>query len=83
MKEQSTEIKKSRKKIGSLEKQVNLDLEAVEKAKLGFAVAMQERDASNAVGIEARGEVTTIQGQLDRALEQVRELEKIARGLVF
>ena len=55
MKEQSTETKKSKKKISSLEKQAKLDSEAVEKVKLELAVAVQERDASYAIVTEARG----------------------------
>ncbi|GFY85854.1 hypothetical protein Acr_04g0005920 [Actinidia rufa] len=55
MKDQSTEIKKSKKKISFLEKQAKLDSKAKEKAKLNLALAVQERDASYATIIEARG----------------------------
>ena len=61
MKEQSTETKKSKKKINSLEKQAKLDSEAVEKAKLELVVVVQDRDASYAIVTEARGEVVAIQ----------------------
>ncbi|GFZ18529.1 hypothetical protein Acr_27g0002680 [Actinidia rufa] len=56
MKEQSAEIKKSKKKISSLKKQVKLDSEAAEKAKLDLIIVVQERDASYAAITEARGE---------------------------
>ncbi|XP_057460222.1 uncharacterized protein LOC130750653 [Actinidia eriantha] len=68
MMEQSVEIKKSKKKINSLEKQTKLDSKAAEKVKLELAAAIQERDASYAAVIEARGEVVAIQEQLDKAL---------------
>ncbi|GFZ18311.1 SEC12P-like 2 protein [Actinidia rufa] len=76
----SAEIKKSKNKISSLEKQAKLDSEAAEKAKLEFAVAVQGRDASYAAVTEARGEVASIQEQLDKALGQ---LKKVSCGPVF
>ena len=40
MKDHSAEIKKSKKKISSLEKQAKLDSEAAAKAKLELAIAL-------------------------------------------
>ena len=76
MKEQSSEIKRSKKKISSMEKQAKLDFEVVEKAKLELTTAVRERDTSYATVIEARGEVIAIQGHLE-------EVEKVACSPVF
>ncbi|GFY99361.1 hypothetical protein Acr_13g0007620 [Actinidia rufa] len=81
--EQSAEIKKSKKKIISLEKQARLDSQAAEKARMELVAAVQERDASNAAISEARGEVAAIQVKLNKALEQLVELEKVASGPVY
>ena len=60
MKDQSAEIKRSKKKISSLEKQVKLDSKATNKAKLELAAIVQERDPSYTVITEAQGEVAVI-----------------------
>ncbi|GFY92682.1 hypothetical protein Acr_08g0010780 [Actinidia rufa] len=74
MKEQSSELKKSKKKINSLEKQAKLDFDVIEQAKLALTVAIQEQDASYATITEIQGKVTIVLEQLNKAL---RELEKI------
>ncbi|GFZ10838.1 hypothetical protein Acr_22g0002360 [Actinidia rufa] len=51
---QSIEIKKSKKKISSLEKQAKLDSKAMEKAKLELVVVVQKRDASYAAITKAQ-----------------------------
>ena len=60
MKDESAEIKRSKKKISSLEKQVKLDSKATNKAKLELAAIVQERDPSYTVITEAQGEVAVI-----------------------
>ncbi|GFZ01497.1 hypothetical protein Acr_15g0001060 [Actinidia rufa] len=57
MKEQSSELKKSKKKISSLDKQDKLDSTVIEKTKLALATAIQERDANYTTVSEARGGV--------------------------
>ncbi|GFZ13236.1 hypothetical protein Acr_23g0016210 [Actinidia rufa] len=83
IKEQSSELKKSKKKISSLKKQTKLDSVAVEQMKLDLAIAIQERDASYAAVIEARGEVTVVQEQLNKALGDLSKLEKVACSSVY
>ncbi|GFZ11110.1 hypothetical protein Acr_22g0005080 [Actinidia rufa] len=61
MKEQSAEIKKSKKKISSLEKQTRLDSQVVKKARLKLATTVQKRDARNIAISEGRVEVVAIQ----------------------
>ncbi|GFY97893.1 hypothetical protein Acr_12g0004340 [Actinidia rufa] len=60
MKEQFAEIKKSKKKISSLERMAKLDSKAVEKAKMELATVVQERDASYVAVTEAQREVSAI-----------------------
>ena len=60
MKDQFAEIKRPKKKISSLEKQVKLDSKATDKAKLELAAIVQERDPSYTVITEAQGEVAVI-----------------------
>ncbi|GFY97709.1 hypothetical protein Acr_12g0002500 [Actinidia rufa] len=61
MKVQSSEIKKSKKKISSLEKQSKLDSKTAYKASLELVAVIQKRDASLAAITKAWGEVEAIQ----------------------
>ncbi|GFY95035.1 hypothetical protein Acr_10g0004200 [Actinidia rufa] len=61
MKEQPTEIKKSKKKISFLEKQARLDSQVVEKAKLELVAIVHKRDDSNSSISKAQGVVEAIQ----------------------
>ena len=47
MKEKSSEIKRSKKKISSIEKQAKMDSKVAEKAKSELATTVQERDVSH------------------------------------
>ena len=59
MKEQSSEFKKSKKKISSPEKQAKLDSAAVEQAKLAPTTTIQERDVSYTITLRSNQDTAT------------------------
>ncbi|GFZ20847.1 hypothetical protein Acr_29g0000090 [Actinidia rufa] len=63
--------------------EARLDSQAIEKAKLELVAVVQEIDASKASIFKAWGDVAAIQVKLDKALEQLVELEKVASGPIY
>ncbi|GFS45374.1 hypothetical protein Acr_00g0095810 [Actinidia rufa] len=76
-----------RSRSGGLKKIKDLlvmqQVQDAEKARLKLVAAVQERDANNVAISKAQGEVITIQGKLNKALEQLGEFEKFASGPIY
>ena len=67
MKEKSIELKKAKKKVGSLEselKKAKLELATIEQLKVDLAVAEQAWDASYMAATQAQNKVVAIEARL-------------------
>ena len=86
MKQQSSELKKTKKKVyglGSKLKQTKLAVVNVDQLKLDLAATMEARDAGYVSATKAQNEDVSALAQRDKALQDFFELPKVACGSVY
>ena len=86
MKQQSTELKKFKKKVSNLEfelKQAKLALATINQLKMNLVAAKEARDATYAAATQAHNKAAVVGAQRDKALQNLTELQAATCGLVY
>ena len=76
MMEQSTELKRAKKKVGNLKSELN-------EAKLALATSEQARDAIYVTAAQAQSDVAAVGTQLDKALRELIALREVICGPIY
>ena len=83
MVEQSTELKRAKKKVDNLESELNkakLALAVIDHLKADLAAPKQAQDASYKAATQAQSEVVTIGVQSNKALRDLVEIQVVSCG---
>ncbi|GFY96449.1 hypothetical protein Acr_11g0007550 [Actinidia rufa] len=86
MKQQLTELKKTKKKVDSLESELNkakLTLDSIDQLKAYLTATEKARDASYMTVTQTQNEAAIVGAQRDKALQDLAKLQVVACGPVY